>query len=48
MLNRSKIVVHMHDTIETSGLNKNDAEALVKRVHAIVSGPIDQHMSTEY
>ena len=44
MLNRSKIVVHMHDTIETSGLSKNDAEALMKRVHAIVSGPIDERM----
>ena len=44
MLNRAKIVVHMHDTIETAGLNKNDADALMRRVHAIVSAPVDEHM----
>jgi len=47
MLNRSKVVVHMHDTIETSGLTKNDAEGLMKRVHAIVSDPVNEHMSAE-
>ena len=45
MLNRSKIVVHMHETIETSRLSKNDAEELMQRVHAIVSGAIDDHAS---
>ncbi len=39
----SKITVHMHDTIETKGLGKNDVEALLNKVHAIVAGPVDQY-----
>jgi 1-acyl-sn-glycerol-3-phosphate acyltransferase len=44
MLNPSKIIVHMHDTIETTGLGKQDADALMKRVHDIVSRPVDEHL----
>jgi 1-acyl-sn-glycerol-3-phosphate acyltransferase len=44
MLNPSKITVHLHDTIETTGLGKQDAEALMKRVHDIVSRPVDEHL----
>jgi 1-acyl-sn-glycerol-3-phosphate acyltransferase len=39
----SKIVIYMHDTIETSGLNKNDVEALMNRVQAIVAKPVDEY-----
>ncbi|MGE0126521.1 MAG: lysophospholipid acyltransferase family protein [Blastocatellales bacterium] len=39
----SKITVHMHDTIETKGLGKNDVEALMNRVQAIVARPVDEY-----
>jgi 1-acyl-sn-glycerol-3-phosphate acyltransferase len=39
----SKITAHLHDTIETKGLTKNDVEALRQRVQAIVSEPINKH-----
>ena len=38
----SKITVYIHDTIETSGLGKNDVEALMKHVQAIVARPVDE------
>jgi 1-acyl-sn-glycerol-3-phosphate acyltransferase len=44
MLYPSKITVYMHDTIETAGLGKNEVEDLMKRVHEIVSRPVDEHM----
>lgn len=43
MLYPSKITVHMHDTIETAGMSKNDVEALRQRVQDIVSKPVDEH-----
>jgi 1-acyl-sn-glycerol-3-phosphate acyltransferase len=39
----SKITVYIHDTIETKGLGKNDVEALMNRVHEIVSKPVDEY-----
>jgi 1-acyl-sn-glycerol-3-phosphate acyltransferase len=39
----SKIVIHMHDTIETAGLNKNDVEPLMNRAQAIVARPLDEY-----
>lgn len=42
MLNPSKIVVHLHDTLAISGLARNDVEALRQRVHALVSGPVEE------
>ncbi len=39
----ARITVHMHDTIETKGLGKNDVEALRQRVQTIVSGPVNEH-----
>ncbi|MDX2033092.1 MAG: lysophospholipid acyltransferase family protein [Blastocatellia bacterium] len=39
----SKITVYMHDTIDTAGMNKNDVEPLMNRVHAIVSQPVDEY-----
>lgn len=42
MLHPSKIVVHVHDTIETRGMGKEQVDALVERVHRIVSKPVDE------
>ena len=42
MLRPARIVVHLHDTIETKGLGKQDAEALQERVHQIVAGPVEE------
>ncbi|MEO6725414.1 MAG: lysophospholipid acyltransferase family protein [Blastocatellia bacterium] len=39
----SKVTVYMHDTIETSGLGKNDVEPLRQRVHAIVAQPVNEY-----
>ncbi len=39
----SKITVFMHDTIETKGLDKDDVEKLMERVHRTVSKPVDEH-----
>ena len=39
----SKITVHMHDTIETAGLGKNDVEPLRQRVQAIVAQPVNEY-----
>jgi 1-acyl-sn-glycerol-3-phosphate acyltransferase len=39
----SKITVHMHDTIETAGLRKDDMEPLMARVHDIVAAPVDAY-----
>ncbi len=44
MLRPSKIVVYLHDTIETRGLRKEDVGALQDRVHHTVSAPIDEAM----
>jgi 1-acyl-sn-glycerol-3-phosphate acyltransferase len=42
-LHPSHIVVHIHDTIETAGVAKDEIEALKDRVHAIVAKPIDEY-----
>ncbi|MFN0087063.1 MAG: lysophospholipid acyltransferase family protein [Blastocatellia bacterium] len=39
----SKITVHLHDTIDTAGMTKNDVEALRERVQAIVAQPVDDY-----
>lgn len=41
LLHPAKIVVHLHDTLETRGLRKDEVEALPERVHRIVSGPVE-------
>ena len=45
MLNPSKIVVHLHDTIETKGVAKSEVGALRTRVHEIVSRPVGEHLT---
>jgi len=37
----AEIVVHLHDTIETSKMSKEDVPALRDKIHAIVSAPVD-------
>jgi hypothetical protein len=44
LLRPSKITVFMHDTIETTGMRKDEAEALRERVHRMVSKPVDEAM----
>jgi len=46
MLYPGKITVHLHETIETKGLKKEDAEDLMKRVHAAVARPVDEYYSS--
>ena len=41
LMRPSTIVVHLHDTIDTTGLTRADAEALMTRTRRIVSGPVD-------
>jgi 1-acyl-sn-glycerol-3-phosphate acyltransferase len=40
-LHPSKIVVHIHETIETTGLKKEDVAALKERVRTIMTAPVD-------
>ncbi len=42
MLYPSKIVVHLHDTIETQEMRKDEVEALRDRVRQIVSHPVEE------
>jgi 1-acyl-sn-glycerol-3-phosphate acyltransferase len=42
MLHPSKIVVYLHGTIETKGMDKHEVDGLMERVHQIVSKPVDQ------
>ena len=39
----SRIIVHMHEQIETTGLTRDDIEGLRRRVQEIVSRPIDDY-----
>ena len=41
MLWPATITVHLHDLIETKGMTKQDVPALCKRVHDIISGPVE-------
>lgn len=45
MIYPGKITVFLHDTIETKELSKEQTEELRERVHAIVSAPIEKHIS---
>lgn len=42
-LGPSRIVVHIHDTIETKGLTKADVPGLRDRVRAIIAAPVDAY-----
>ena len=41
MLWPATITVHLHDTIETKGMKKEDIPTLRDRVHAIISAPVE-------
>jgi 1-acyl-sn-glycerol-3-phosphate acyltransferase len=43
-LHPSKITVYLHDTIETKSIPKDGMDALVARVHKIVSAPVDESL----
>jgi 1-acyl-sn-glycerol-3-phosphate acyltransferase len=44
LLRPGKVTVHLHDTIETKDLHKQDFSALRDRVHAIISRPIEESL----
>jgi 1-acyl-sn-glycerol-3-phosphate acyltransferase len=44
MLRPAKIVVHLHEVIETKGLDKEEAPKLRERVRQIVAAPVNAHM----
>lgn len=44
MLYPSKIVVYLHDTIDTRGIGKDEIDKLMEHVHAIVSRPVDESL----
>lgn len=46
MLYPSKIIVYLHDTIETKELRKEDVDGLVARVQRIVAQPVDESLDT--
>jgi hypothetical protein len=41
MLWPATVTVHLHDLIETKGMTKQEVPALSKRVHDIISGPVE-------
>jgi 1-acyl-sn-glycerol-3-phosphate acyltransferase len=47
MLWPGKITIHLHDTMETTGLGKEDVPALRDRVRAIISAPVEAALQAE-
>jgi 1-acyl-sn-glycerol-3-phosphate acyltransferase len=47
MLWPATVSVYLHDTIETTGLTKEDVPALRDRVRAIISAPLDSSANSE-
>jgi len=47
MLWPGKITIHLHDTMETTGLRKEDVPALRDRVRAIISAPVEAALQAE-
>ena len=45
MLRPAKIVVYLHDVIETAGLDKRDAAKLSERVHEVIAAPVNAHIA---
>ena len=44
MLWPAKITVHLHDTIQTKGLTKEDVPALRERVREIIAAPVEEQL----
>jgi 1-acyl-sn-glycerol-3-phosphate acyltransferase len=47
MLYPSKITVYLHDTIDTSNIDRSDVEALRQRVQDIVAAPVEESMKND-
>jgi 1-acyl-sn-glycerol-3-phosphate acyltransferase len=48
MLWPATVTVHLHDLIETKGMTKQDVPALSKRVHDIISGPVEASLGKSF
>ena len=46
MIYPAKIVVYLHDTIDTTSMAKTDVDALGQRVHSIVAAPIEAYYAS--
>jgi 1-acyl-sn-glycerol-3-phosphate acyltransferase len=46
MMHPGKITVYLHDPIETSQIDRTQVDALAERVHAIVSGPVEESLKS--
>jgi 1-acyl-sn-glycerol-3-phosphate acyltransferase len=44
MLWPAKVTVHLHDTIDTKGLTKEDVPALRERVREIIASPVEENL----
>ncbi len=44
MLHPEKIIVHIHDTIDTTQVGRGDVDALRQRVQEIVSAPVEESL----
>ncbi|MBI3406153.1 MAG: 1-acyl-sn-glycerol-3-phosphate acyltransferase, partial [Acidobacteria bacterium] len=47
MLWPAKITIHLHDTIETKGMTKEEVPALRERVREIISAPVEEALNRE-
>jgi 1-acyl-sn-glycerol-3-phosphate acyltransferase len=47
MLWPATVTIHLHDTIETKGMTKQDVPALRQRVHQIISAPVEAGLLAE-
>jgi 1-acyl-sn-glycerol-3-phosphate acyltransferase len=48
MLWPAKITVHLHETIDTKGLTKEDVPTLRERVRQIISAPVEEALKREH
>jgi 1-acyl-sn-glycerol-3-phosphate acyltransferase len=46
MLYPGKITVYLHDTIDTTRVERTSVDALAERVHAAVAGPVEESLKT--
>jgi 1-acyl-sn-glycerol-3-phosphate acyltransferase len=46
MLYPGKITVYLHDTIETTQVERTSVDALAERVHEAVAGPVEESLKT--
>jgi 1-acyl-sn-glycerol-3-phosphate acyltransferase len=47
ILRPAAITVHLHDTIETKGLHKEDVPALKERVKQIIAAPVEAWLKSD-